>query len=502
MKNTRKMLISILFIVVSTTLIISCQRRTVDEEDQIQTTDTFVHNTNISPSLTPIPIYHTQTVTHLPKRFFSPTITETQGPTLTPTPSATIRIPFQYDFPQWLKDPLTTVVMSFTDIIDGEYQLSFFGEQVDQRVDIMIPPNIQGYFWIANQHFGLLAKEASLIYSVDLSSGLVTPYPVKEEIIQNIYLENDHTLNSLIISSNDLEGNAYILISVGEREDYSPNWKFKINRIFHDYESTQYEVINLTTGEKIPFPTSDVYFSNFSHHWVQNTPSVMAIFQTDVYPDIDQTQVNMNLCASNKMRLILFNFETGETINLFEDKIPSLNISPDKSTFLYFDPCDLVMDKEIPCLYTVSTQETQCLKDLLQLSIPSVATRGYLGRLTWSNDSTSLYYNLEYYTNNQGHGGNLCKYNISTKAISCPTNGALNYPDEVVILYRISPNEKFVALYIDRPGLGSDAAENPHVAIVGMDGTNFRWVLTNENNSYEYDWYRSITYLIWRPLAE
>ena len=106
--------------------------------------------------------------------------TSKPAPTLMPV----LIQPF-YNLPDWLAKPNTNIVATITDWKNSVYQLSFFGENITEKYEIVIPENLKGYFWQDATHFGFLNQD-NTVYILDLQTGKTSSRTISSENLRFI----------------------------------------------------------------------------------------------------------------------------------------------------------------------------------------------------------------------------------------------------------------------------------------------------------------------------
>ncbi|MCH7662466.1 MAG: hypothetical protein IH859_01180 [Chloroflexi bacterium] len=149
-------------------------------------------------------------------------------------------------------------------------------------------------------------------------------------------------------------------------------------------------------------------------------------------------------------------------------------------------------DSAVPCIFTLLTQETNCLN-----FIRNFHGLIYLSDYTFSPNGSkiSYAYSLINYDLNQSMGG-LCIADIELKTVICPSE---NIPEMLgdgtfglhVLSHSWSAEGRYISFIIDRSCLGCDTGSyQPYIVI--MDTDTYDYILLNET-------YENYFPGLWRP---
>lgn len=406
----------------------------------------------------------------------SPKPTDIPVPTFTATPTQTsLVIPEKYDFPSWLSDPNFQVFAMVTDVLDTSNEITFVNANTHEKFSINVPTdNISRYFWTPDgKKLGFIQSNFLGTYLIELETGLVTEISIPEDSSQCLYeyqKSKEPIIRYLRVESS-LPTDPDFLCS---QSSYS---------IFQEGESENKVTIleNLDTGQIIKLPNANSSLEDLEYA-ISPLRTQLAILQ-GATPDPDER---------NPMgtTILIYELPTGELISSYTGQFCSLEWSPDDEKLLTTHTSSTGCGDELPAIIFPKTNQ------VLPITVNENTQHSWINIsiYTWSQDSNFLYYA---YTSLDR--SDVCRYDLSTKNINCPTKEFDELDEFNVESYKLSPDENFLALLYGYSCQGCNEWGEPSSALMTIDGGNILFfgkeIYRPEVNSpYPY-----VT-LVWRPI--
>lgn len=434
-----------LLLIVTLNLLVACR---LGPDGSATTNDNVAPPLSASGSLpvpTPLP-----TIT-LSGALLTPAALPTSSATLTATPTRTLiptrtprpivtqsAAPFSgYDMPPWLVNPTTNLLMVETvDDRDGNYAVTIFNIAAGERFDIYLDGCCIEHSWLEQE--GKLYIELDHPRIETINTVLQEPYQeliniTTGEVSQNAPLFPEQRA----VPSPDgryvaLISRAPLRISVLDRE-----------------QNRESELVDLFGGR---------YGSHFSAAWTSDN-ALLAVSQV-AFPDIldDPAQFGLAIYTSG-----------GEAFRMY-DRVNSNDWAPTHPYRILYTTSD--WPNEIPCVLYVLENRHVCL-EAIDTWREEQDVR--LGQYAWSSDGNKV--SFTHWNYETGKNG-LCYLDLITEEIACPiTAGALQSLGEnhplFVVGHHWSPDDRYIAVFVNPNGPNSDDATFTSIGIVSSDGSQF-----------------------------
>jgi hypothetical protein len=414
--------------------------------------------------------------TATPKASDTPTVAVTatvtvQAATSIPTPS----IQASYNLPGWMAKPNTNIVATITNWKNSTYQLTFFGENVDEKYEMVIPETLMGYFWQDSTHFGFL--DHNTVYILNLQTGKTSSQTIPSESLRFLKYQpvGPDVTKALVISKPITASQDFFFVFAYEKNQFSNDWEYYARE---DYSGDEKNIIleNINTSETYIATDPEDHLWDINMKWSNHTPAQLAILQSKSFPE----------GRAHGDQIIVVNPSRKETTGTYiDDYAYDFEWSPDDKKFLFEK-----YEKDAPCIFYREENKHRC--------VYGISSKGD-GVFKWSRDQKNILF--EYYTYDSSNGdnfsGNFCQFNLENGITICPTKEIDELKHNAIKDYQISPDGRYVILQLECSALGMDFACNPIHALMSLDGKNFRIL---DQNYYKNIGYIGTEELLWRPI--
>jgi len=456
-----------LLVIVTLHLIVAC-RLGPDSPTTTDNVATPLPEIGSLPVLTPLPtitipnVTATSTASPPSDATLTSTPTRTPIPTRTPRPTVTSSAtPFAgYNIPSWLASPSTNLLLVKT--VDDRYEnyaVTIFNIAVGERFDIYLDDCCTRQSW--------LEQEGTLYIGID--------HPQRETgrtILQEPYRE--------LINTTTGEMSQHPPLFPGRVAVSSPDGRYvalisrapsRIDVLDHEQNSER-ELLDLFNGR---------YSSHFSAAWTHDS-ALLAVLQVSFPEDRnDPAQFGLAIYTPG-----------GEPFRMY-DRINSNDWSPTPPYRILYTVGDR-RTNVVPCILNVIENSRACLEAVDQWREDQEVK---IGQFAWSSDGNKVSFtHWNYATNKNG----LCYFDLTSEAITCPITASTlqslgdNYP-LFVVGHHWSPDDEYIAVFVNPNGLESSDATFTSIGIVSSDGTQFE-MLDQAERGYQSD------KLWWSPNAD
>lgn len=418
-----------------------------------------------------------QRITELTTATVAPKLTNTLQPTFTETSTQTPALILNnYEFPSWVADPNYQVFGMVTDVLENSNELTFVNANTHEKFYINVPnANISRYFWTPDgKSLGFIKSDFTSVYLIDLKTGNVTE--------TNIPVDASHCLNEY--EKVKLPVIRYFRVENSSPSDpsfFCPAPHFDFSQIEKDGKQTTI-LENLTTGQKIELSSTSENGISYVYE-LSPSPTKVAILQGNT-PDPD-------LIYPMGTQISVYSLPDGKLISLYEGKFCSLEWSPDENKILTTQTdADACYSNAVPVILYPSSGRSQRITAIenAQHSKYSIST------FNWSQDSNFIYYT---YVNPER--SDVCRYDLTTTNIFCPTSRFDELNERNIEYYKLSSDEKFLTFLYGDSCAGCDYWGEPSSALIKVDGSDMFFIgkeiyRAEVNSPYPYNT------LVWRPL--
>ncbi|HCK64656.1 MAG TPA: hypothetical protein DHW49_00190 [Anaerolineae bacterium] len=375
----------------------------------------------------------TITLTNTPES----TSTPTQSPTLIPTATQTLSV----EFPDWVKNPDTQILLVPVGTQDKGYEnLALFNAETGERFDIPFTEEVGGYVWMPDgSDFLFLTEKEFLLFSI--KGGTISRVSISKESL-NFYYHNLYPTPLQVTSSNFTDSDFLIIspwfvLSANKRFfEYQEEYSNKYTSIF---DISKNQVINISDPE-------DEYFDLFSEFSPDS--KFLAIVEVDQEP-----QMYYSFDIRPTFILKIYDVLTQEIVVSYQN-ITSPKWSPDGTKFLFQEWKDTDyywIAEPPPCIFDTISGETECYE-----------VNGYIADLFWSPNQAMISF---IYFNDQGKG--FCNIKLHTKEKNCVIE-KLDIEEQMPINYLWSPDSNFIVFIYDTACPYCDYIDNPKLGIANI----------------------------------
>ncbi|MBI5353077.1 MAG: hypothetical protein HZB50_10605 [Chloroflexi bacterium] len=402
-----------------------------------------------------------------------------------------------YDLPAWMKDPDTNIVAALiTDDYEGKRKIAFFNAITGEKYEILMPQDISGYFWFDNENFGLLSKDLSTSYQINLPTGQVSMQEVSQEttrLLNQGYDDYENgsgdTASELVLLKDSLTNNP-VFERAAFRQENSKSGLFTANWT-GDYK-TEIEVIDTKTNQVVwkNSLANGMYGIEFA--WSPNDEGQLAYLQGKPEPT--------DSLLTESILLTIVDVTSGEILSSYSGDFGIIRWSHDGNKILYQNAWSRYVTygfrfKDAPCILFLNLGEKRCLR-----SIPRFVPEEYelvtTGVYSWGIDDNSIYYTY-IYASQDNSIGNLCIYSLLNSHINCPTQNLDAIKGMTILNYEVSPGQQYVHFCYSGSSILNDYAGPSKDGIIKTDGTGFfSWVGAVMNEGPQTCSNGSV----WRPL--
>lgn len=416
-------------------------------------------------------------ITVLATSTLAPSLTKTPLPTSTEIPTQIpSALPNKFKFPSWFADSNNQVFAMVTDVLENSNELTFVDANTHDKFVINVPnADISRYFWTPDgKSLGFINSDFMSVYLIDLSTGNVTETKVSGEASECLY-EYEKVKLPVI---------RYFRVESSSPSDpsfFCSKPPFSFSQLEKDKK--QITILeNLTTGHKIELSgTSEIGMSYV--YELSPSQTKVAILQGTT-PDPD-------LIYPMGTRISVYSLPDGELLASYDGQFCSMMWAPDENKVL-----------------TTQTDETACYSNAVPTILYRSSSRDErisviedaqhskysISTFNWSHDS-----NFIYYTYVNPDRSDVCRYDLTSKTIFCPTSGFDELNKHNVEYYKLSPDEKFLALLYGDSCAGCDEWGEPSSLLMKIDGSDL-FMLGKEIYRAEVNAPYPYNTLVWRPL--
>ena len=404
-----------------------------------------------------------------------------------------------YDFPAWLKDLHTPVLMQALTHKTGETlstTLAFLNASTGEWFEVPFPTDVRYYFWFGAANFGFLAADFQSMTLFDLNSGYGLPFPVPEGAaaivrdygagpqaltlrrvpsVPNLYFfrpADQPDLGAIsayghysAVIDRGISGNP---LTITDRATGATVWQSSL-------------VDGLWESEFAWSPVSDKTFA-----LVHGTPENEA----------------SSLVTKNTF-LQVIDVKTGEVKAEIRDDIGRILWSPDGSRILYQDLMSRYSTlgyafEGAPCIFEIQTGRRSCLRSIPHTHIPGGFELVTTGLYSWSPDGfTILYMALYNNAETKKRAGNVCQYNLVNGQITCPTESIVEPHGWGISGYDFSSDGQYLSLCFSESSITNDYVGLGIDALLRLaDKSLVTWQNLAEDGIPQCSYSRQI----WRPL--
>lgn len=371
------------------------------------------------------------------------TSTPTQSPTLIPTATQTLSV----EFPDWVKNPDTQILLVPVGTRDKGYEnMVLFNAETGERFDIPFTEKERDYFWMPDgSGFGFLDKNKKQAILFSIKGGSIINIPVPKESIA--FLDKSlKSSDSIKITTSNFE--SLNLIFLYTWEILSPDKKYFVYQ--GDYDNTYTSIFDISKNEIIHVSDpNDEYFDLFS----QFSPDskFLAISQVDQPYDMYQFK------TLPIIRLRIYDINSQQIVASYKN-VTFPKWSPDGIKFLFQEWLKSGSDfysywNSPPCIYDTLNGTTNCYYEIITDNDTQFSS------VNWSPDQSMISYVISY--------KGFCTINLFEKAQSCILEN-LDTEDQNVISYTWSYDSNFISFIYDTTGAYSDYFDNPKLGIANF----------------------------------
>jgi len=429
----------------------------------------------LSPTNTDIEITPTQTRTPHP----------TNAPTRASTPTATENLWTSIALPDWVDDRNTPVLLgvygTYPDFYDAPSNpMALWNGQTGEHFDINVPDGI-GYYWLPDgSAFGLLSKDLTMAWEVNLASGLVTTFDVPASSVEFVPTSYDGLIPLKALSIPGQTGYSYR----PGWDSVSPDGRFVVeSKDDHDIL-----VYDLYLGKTFNLAASNNQLFNIMASWSPVEP-YLAVLRSDV-----EVGPYYSTEGPANWSIAIYNVLNRQLLAIYDDMF-WVNWSPDGTKFLYQRPSPLVWARTI-CVFDRLTGVSKCFEGPKIKHKANTSDEITFSSLRWLPDSRSFSY--LYYTSdrsNQNVKAGICFLTIEDGSERCileqidQYGGVIGEGPFTVRYYWPSPDWKVLLFEIDTACDLCDFYENPRLGFVDMQ----------TGQSIMLDAYMEIYQTLWGP---
>jgi hypothetical protein len=407
----------------------------------------------------------------------SPKPTDTPVPTFSATPTQiSLAIPEKYEFPSWLSDPNFQVFAMVTDVLDTSNEITFVNANTHDKFSINVPTeNISRYFWTPDgKKLGFIQSDFLGTYLIELKTGLVTESIIPEDSSQCLF-EYEKSKEPII---------KYFRVESSLPTDSDFLCSHSSYNIFQEGENEKKVTVleNPVTGQTIKLAGVNASLVNLKYS-ISPLETQLAILQGTT-PDPDER----NPIGTT---ILIYELPTGEVISSYTGQFCSLKWSPDNEKLLTTQTSSTGCGgDELPAIIFPKTNQV-----LPITAIENTQNSWFnISIYDWSQDSNFLYYAYTALDRSD-----VCRYELKTNNIHCPTSQFDELDEYNVESYKLSPDEKFLILLYGYSCQSCDYWGEPSSALMNIDGSDVLYVgkeiyRPEVNSPYPYNT------LVWRPI--
>lgn len=418
-----------------------------------------------------------ETITALATSTLAPILTKTPLPASTEIPTQTPpALPNKFEFPSWLANSNNQVFAMVTDVLENSNELTFVDANTHNKFVTNVPnADISRYFWTPDgKSLGFINSDFMSAYLINLITG--------EVIETNFSREASECLDEY--EKVKLPVIRYIRVKSLSSSDpsfFCSKPRFDFSQVEKD--GKQIIVLeNLTTGQKTELSGTSEIGVSYVYELSPSQTKVAILQGTSPDPD---------LIYPMGTRISVYSLPDGKIIASYEGQFCSMKWSPDENKILTTQTDDTACySNAVPTILYPSSSRSERISAIedAQHSKYSIST------FNWSHDS-----NFIYYTYVNPDRSDVCRYDLTSKSIFCPTSGFDELNKYNVEYYKLSPDEKFLALLYGDSCAGCDEWGEPSSALMKIDGSDL-FMLGKEIYRAEVNARYPYNTLVWRPL--
>jgi WD40 repeat protein len=428
--------------------------------------------------------------------FPTPTEPAYQTPTQTPV---TLAGSGPYDFPAWLKDLHTPVLMQALTHETGETfstRLAFLNASTGEWFEVPFPADVRYYFWFGAANFGFLAADFQSMTLFDLNSGYGLPFPVPEGAAAMV---RDYGFGpqALQIRRRPSVPDLYFFQPVDQPDlgaiSAYGHYSAVIDR---DTSGNPLTITERASGVTVwqSSLTDGLWESEFA--WSPVSDKTFALVRGT--PE----NAASSLVTKNTF-LQVIDVRTGNVKAEIHNDIGSIRWSPDGSRILYEDVFSRYSTLGYtfvgpPCIFDIRDGQRRCLSSIPKAHVPAGSSLVTTGLYTWSPDGFSVRYMMLY--ENQAtslQAGNVCIYNLVDGGITCPTEGLVEPHGWGISGYDFSPDGQYLSFCYSENNIGNDFIGAGYDALLRLADKN---LVTWQNMDTDGLPQCSYSRQAWRPL--
>jgi len=427
----------------------------------------------LSPTFTEIAVTSTEILV------LTETATPTQLPiqtvTLTPVPTDTpVAILSNYEFPSWVAETETPVLMMVSAVTKTSNQLTFLNANSHEEFSILIPSgSFARFFWMPDGlTFGLLSSDLLSVTLINTTNGEVTIHALHEQALDCF---SDYEKKTLLIIRPRI-------VFSGTPEDpdfFCPSGKNEF-RAYQEQDKSTILIENTETGEldKIDNPTNDMVVVKSTWSEISKLLAIML----GPEPDPDNRNPNVN-------QILIFDSNSQQMLATYEGKFCEILWAPNGTKALAYD--DGCFADAAPYILYPYEQEMEAVKIFEK--------EGYytnqIPPVNWLQNGDEFYFIFS-----RSNRMDLCQYNLQTHSVFCPTEFLAELNGYNVEYYKFSPDEEVIVFSYGASCYSCDFWGDPSSALIKADGTDFFFIGEEIADWQEIDHPYPFHTMLWKPM--
>jgi hypothetical protein len=360
--------------------------------------------------------------------------------------------------------------------LEDSNELTFVNANTREEFTINVPnTNISRYFWTPNgESLGFITSDFMSVYLINLVTGETVENTVPADASACLF--GYEKVKLPVIRYFRVEG-----LSPSDPSFFCSQSQYAFSQVEKDgIQITTLEY--LTTRQKIELSgTSEIGMS----HVYELSPSQakVAILQG--------TTLDPDLIYPMGSRISVYSLPDGKLIASYEGRFCSMKWSPDENKILTTQPDEAACySNAVPTILYPSSSRSERISEIED----ALHSKFSISTFNWSQDS-----NLIYYTYVNPDRSDVCRYDLATHRIFCPTSGFDELNLHNVEYYELSPNEEFITFLYGDSCAGCDEWGEPSSALMKIDGSDL-FLLGKEIYRAEVNAPYPYNTLAWRPL--
>lgn len=410
--------------------------------------------------------------------------TSTSQPTLVPQATATQTL--SVDFPDWVKNPDTQILL--VPVIEFENNqfhykgMYLFNAETGERFKVPFTEELGDYFWMPDgSAFGFLPvkKKQAFLYSIKEES--ISIIKVSDENLR-FYKRYDSktSSNPIQLSSSNITDPNFLFLDIWSY--LSPDRKYFVYQ--EEYDGTYTSIYDISKREVINLSDPNDNYFDINYSWSPTQPLLAVV-------EVDEEQRGMfnSFQTLPIFRLRIYDAQSQKVVASYKN-VTFPKWSPDGTKFLFQEwkgsESFYWYGGSPPCIFDTLSGKTNCFNELI-INEKINITSAY-----WSPDQSMIsFVYLNYAHDANPETGTFCTIQLSTKNTTCILQ-ELNIQEENVIEYLWSPDSNFISFFYDNSYPISDYRSYPKLGIANIEtGKYFYTSLPSLDKDYLG---------LWRPL--